>query len=80
MARCLRGRRALPGRGLCLIQAARTHPGSGESAREAAKTIADQIAPLLKRARAKGFDFLAYLLAMALKESRRLSEEQGDGP
>jgi hypothetical protein len=30
---------------------------------------------LLKRARAKGFDFLAYLLAMALKESRRLSED-----
>jgi hypothetical protein len=49
--------------------------GSKESAREAAKTIADQISPLLKRARAKGFDFLAYLLAMALKESRRLSEE-----
>ena len=52
-------------------------PGSGETAREAAKDIADQVAPLLKRARAKGFDFLAYLLAMALKESRRLSD---DGP
>jgi hypothetical protein len=52
-------------------------PGSGETAREAAKDIAEQVAPLLKRARAKGFDFLAYLLAMALKESRRLSE---DGP
>ena len=49
--------------------------GSGESAREAPKSIADQLAPLLKRARAEGFDFLAYLLAMALKESRRLSEE-----
>jgi hypothetical protein len=49
--------------------------GSGETAREAAKDIADQVAPLLKRARVKGFDFLAYLLAMALKESRRLSEE-----
>jgi hypothetical protein len=49
--------------------------GSRDSAREAAKEIADQVAPLLKRARAKGFDFLAYLLAMALKESRRLSEE-----
>jgi hypothetical protein len=48
---------------------------SGESAREAAKKIADQISPLVRRARAKGFDFLAYLLAMALKESRRLSEE-----
>ncbi len=49
--------------------------GSRDSAREAAKTIADQISPLLRRARVKGFDFLAYLLAMALKESRRLSEE-----
>jgi hypothetical protein len=48
---------------------------SGENAREAAKKIADQISPLVRRARAKGFDFLAYLLAMALKESRRLSEE-----
>ena len=46
---------------------------SGDGAREAAKGIADQIAPLVRRARAKGFDFLAYLLAMALKESRRLS-------
>jgi len=53
---------------------------SREGAREAARTMADQIAPLLKRARAKGFDFLAYLLAIALKESRRLSEEAGDGP
>lgn len=49
--------------------------GSRDSAREGAKEIADQVAPLLKRARAKGFDFLAYLLAMALKEARRLSEE-----
>jgi hypothetical protein len=49
--------------------------GSGENAREAAKSIADQLVPLLKRSRAKGFDFLAYLLAMALKESRRLSDE-----
>lgn len=48
---------------------------SREGAREAAKVIADQIAPLIRRARAKGFDFLAYLLAMALKESRRLSGE-----
>jgi hypothetical protein len=48
---------------------------SADSAREAAKAIADQISPLIRRARAKGFDFLAYLLAMALKESRRLSEK-----
>ena len=46
---------------------------SGDGAREAAKVIADQISPLIRRARAKGFDFLAYLLAMALKELRRLS-------
>lgn len=46
-----------------------------DSARDTARDIADQTAPLLKRARAKGFDFLAYLLAMALKEARRLSEE-----
>jgi hypothetical protein len=50
-------------------------PGSRDSAREAAKAIADQLAPLLRRSRERGFDFLAYLLAMALKESRRLSEE-----
>lgn len=50
-------------------------PGPQDSARDTARDIADQTAPLLKRARAKGFDFLAYLLAMALKEARRLSEE-----
>jgi len=49
--------------------------GNGESPHEAAKRIADAISPLIPRARAKGFDFLAYLLAMALKESRRLSQE-----
>ena len=37
------------------------------------KQIADQIAPLMKEARSKRFDFLAYLLAMALREARRLS-------
>jgi hypothetical protein len=53
--------------------------GSGVSGeddpRKIAKDIADQVAPLVRRSRASGFDFLAYLLAMALKESRRLSEE-----
>ena len=49
--------------------------GAGEGARETAKHIAEEIAPLIRRARVCGFDFLAYLLAMALKESRRLSEE-----
>lgn len=49
--------------------------GAENDARETAKYVAEQIAPLIRRARASGFDFLAYLLAMALKESRRLSEE-----
>jgi hypothetical protein len=49
--------------------------GGGDTPRDAAKSIADQIVPMIRVARAKGFDFLAYLLAMALKESRRLSEE-----
>jgi hypothetical protein len=47
--------------------------GGGAGAREIAKRIGDQIAPLIKLARSSKFDFLAYLLAMALKESRRLS-------
>ena len=47
--------------------------GGGADAREIAKRIGDQIAPLIKLARSSKFDFLAYLLAMALKESRRLS-------
>ena len=47
--------------------------GGGADAREVAKRIGDQIAPLIKLARSSRFDFLAYLLAMALKESRRLS-------
>lgn len=49
--------------------------GTGEGPREAAQRIADQLAPMLKLARAKGFDFLAYLIGMALKESRRLSQQ-----
>ena len=69
------GRPETPGRGFMSDPSGSDPSGSGDSAREAAQEIADQVAPLLKRARAKGFDFLAYLLAMALKESRRLSEE-----
>ncbi|MGZ5917527.1 MAG: hypothetical protein ACXWJ4_09440 [Methyloceanibacter sp.] len=49
--------------------------GTGEDLREIARRLADQLAPMVKLARAKGFDFLAYLLGMALKESRRLSQE-----
>jgi hypothetical protein len=47
--------------------------GGGTDAREMAKRIGGQIVPLIKLARSTKFDFLAYLLAMALKESRRLS-------
>ncbi len=47
--------------------------GGGTDTRETAKRIGDQIVPLIKLARSTKFDFLAYLLAMALKESRRLS-------
>ncbi len=47
--------------------------GGGEDARETAKRIADQISPLIRLARSSKFDFLAYLLAMALKESRRIA-------
>jgi len=41
---------------------------------ETAEQLAEHIAPLLRRARASGHDLLAYLLAMALNEARRLSE------
>jgi len=47
--------------------------GGGTDAREMAKRIGDQIVPLIKLARSTKFAFLAYLLAMALKESRQLS-------
>ena len=48
-------------------------PGTGRS--DLATQMAELIAPLVKQARSNGFDFLAYLLAMALKEARRLSEK-----
>jgi hypothetical protein len=47
-----------------------------EASREIAERLAQEIAPMVKQARLVGFDFLAYLLGMALKESRRLA--QGD--
>ena len=47
--------------------------GGGDDLRDCAKQMADQLAPLIKVARSKRFDFLAYLLAMALREARRLS-------
>ncbi len=48
-------------------------PKGGDDSGEVAKQIGDQVAILVRRARASGFDFLAYLLAMALKVARRLS-------
>jgi hypothetical protein len=48
-------------------------PPGGDDTRECAKQIADQIGAAMKVARSKRFDFLAYLLAMALRESRRLA-------
>ena len=59
------------GRGECLIQAARTRPGMARVRPPKALPIRS---PHWSGAHApRGFDFLAYLLAMALKESRRLS-------
>jgi hypothetical protein len=40
--------------------------------------IAEQIAALLHEARSAKFDFLAYLLGMALKEARRLAQDVED--
>ena len=45
-------------------------PGAEEGSGDSAKRIADEIGPLIRLARSRGFDFLAYLLAMALKEAR----------
>ena len=50
--------------------------GAETESREIAERLAQEIAPMVKQARLTGFDFLAYLLGMALKESRRLA--QGD--
>jgi len=52
-----------------------TPSGGGNDPRECAKQIADQIAPLMKVARSRRFDFLVYLLAMALREARRLARD-----
>jgi hypothetical protein len=54
-------------------QSGSDQPVAEDGSRDAAKQIADEIAPLIRLARSRRFDFLAYLLAMALKESRRLS-------
>ena len=65
----------VPGKGAMSDPSGSDPSRAGGSAHQTAKGIADQIAPLIRLARAKGFDFLSYLLAMALKESRRLSGE-----
>ena len=49
--------------------------GAEEGSGDSAKRIADEIGPLIRLARSRGFDFLAYLLAMALKEVRRLAQQ-----
>lgn len=54
-------------------------PGTADQPCEVAKRIAAQIAPMVRLAKERGFDFLAYLLGMALKESRRLSEGKEEG-
>jgi hypothetical protein len=48
--------------------------GAVEEPLEVANRLAAEIAPMVRLARAGGFEFLAYLLGMALKESRRISE------
>jgi len=40
--------------------------------------IAEQVVALLREARSAKFDFLAYLLGMALKEARRLADEANE--
>jgi hypothetical protein len=54
-------------------QSGSDQPVAEDGSRDAAKRIADEVGPLIRLARSRRFDFLAYLLAMALKESRRLS-------
>ncbi|MGB2932274.1 MAG: hypothetical protein WBE08_06145 [Methyloceanibacter sp.] len=44
--------------------------------RETASRIAEQVASLLRDARAAKFEFLAYLLGMVLKEARRLTKDE----
>ena len=39
------------------------------------RATAEEIASLMKEARSRRFDFLAYLLTMALREARRLGQD-----
>lgn len=61
----------VPGRGDMTKKVGSDQPGAEEGSGDSAKRIADEIGPLIRLAR--GFDFLAYLLAMALKEARWLA-------
>ena len=48
-------------------------PTSEETPEGTASRIADLLAPLVRQARDQRFNFLAYLLGMALKEARKLA-------
>jgi len=50
----------------------------GDVSRQTALRIAEQVASLLHEARSAKFEFLAYLLGMALKEARRLAVEASE--
>src|ERR1700745_370577 len=63
----------VPGRGDMAKKVGSDQPGGEEGSGDSAKRIADEIGPLIRLARSRGFDFLAYLLAMALKEAWRLA-------
>ena len=63
------------GRLQCVIQRTPAPSGPDNVPQQTAPRIAEQIAALLREARAAKFDFLAYLLGMALKEARRLADE-----
>jgi hypothetical protein len=53
--------------------------GTGAEARDVAARLSQEIAPMVRQAKAAGCDFLAYLLGMALKESRRIAQGEGEG-
>jgi hypothetical protein len=63
----------VPGSGDMAKKVGSDQPGAEEGSGDSAKRIADDSGPLIRLARSRGVDFLAYLLAMALKEARRLA-------
>jgi len=60
----------VPGKGDMAKKVGSDLPGAEEGSGDSPQRIADEIGPLIRLARSRGFDFLAYLLAMALKEAR----------